>query len=157
MLCETSPMSVDSPSERAPPDSCAELALYRVSRVSISGAHMRDDGARLTTLYIAEAHLGPYVCVAHRRYSHFVALQHELEAAFPRLQLPRVVHELKRGRYTQWNWAPHVPLDAAAVEARLRLLQEYVDALLAVRELALSPQLARFFWPHEEEDYVEAA
>jgi len=37
-----------------------------------------------------------------------------------------VEHELKRWRYTQWNWALHLPLDAAAVEARLGLLQENV-------------------------------
>jgi hypothetical protein len=155
-LCETSPMSVGSPGERALRADCpGELALHRVGAVRLEGARMRDDGARLTTVYAAEAWLGPFCCVAHRRYSHYVALQHELEAAFPRLQLPPVARELKQGRYTQFNWAPGAPLDGPAVEARLALLQAYVDALMGVRELALSPQLARFFWPREPEDFVE--
>ncbi|KAJ1626363.1 hypothetical protein T492DRAFT_878599 [Pavlovales sp. CCMP2436] len=129
-------MSVSSLGERELHPAHAQIALHCVSAISVT--------------------LGPHLCVTHRRYSHYVALQHELEAAFPRLQLPCVAHELKRGRYTQWNWAPHLPLDAAAVEARLGLLQEYVDALLHVRELALSPQLARFFWPKDREDTVES-
>lgn len=180
-LVETSPMSaIDSPgggcaaegstsstrSGGAPPVDASGLGLHRVAAVQITGVEMRDGDAdgggggggspALVTLYRAEARIGPFRCVVHRRYSHFVALQFELEKALPRAQFPRVVAELKKGRYRQWTWGAPQPLDGPAVEGRLRLLQAYCDELLGLAGVAACEQFARFFWPRGAEgDYVE--